>query len=212
MNIILAKFPEIPPTTFIILNILILVFARRWYFRKGSSEEFLGGISVTKFTNTIDRGLNKSPTTCLLDGEEASLKGNLCLERTEKKIHEPINCYLKRCVSVFQLEEALQSKSANPAIKKFEADVHFVGPKSKKIDDLNLQRNSNSNYKLNDIIKARTDINIHDASKPIPTVLNYPAIDKKGKRMKRIFIPGRGWISVKTLEREKYDLFRTCLL
>ncbi|KAH3682799.1 hypothetical protein WICPIJ_006258 [Wickerhamomyces pijperi] len=55
--------------------------------------------------------------------------------------------------------------------------------------------------------KARTDINIHDPLKPIPTVLEHPIVDKNGKKLKRIFIPGRGWVASKVLESEKQELY-----
>lgn len=54
--------------------------------------------------------------------------------------------------------------------------------------------------------RARTDINIHDPSKPVPSVLNYPTVDKNGKLLRRIFIPGRGWVSARTLELEREQL------
>lgn len=55
--------------------------------------------------------------------------------------------------------------------------------------------------------KARTDINIHDPLRPIPTALEHPTVDKKGKKFKRIFLPGRGWVAAKILESEKKELF-----
>ncbi|CCH45515.1 putative secreted protein [Wickerhamomyces ciferrii] len=56
--------------------------------------------------------------------------------------------------------------------------------------------------------KARTDLNVHNPEKPVPSVLDHPMIDKKGKPLRRIFIPGRGWVSAKALEQEKLELIR----
>ena len=51
--------------------------------------------------------------------------------------------------------------------------------------------------------RARDDINIHDPTKPVPSILNHPVFDVRGKPLRRIFIPGRGWVSSKTLALEK---------
>lgn len=54
--------------------------------------------------------------------------------------------------------------------------------------------------------KARDDINIHDPNQPVPSVLDYQVVDKKGRPLRRIFIPGRGWVSRKVLESERTAL------
>jgi hypothetical protein len=56
--------------------------------------------------------------------------------------------------------------------------------------------------------KARTDVNINDPTKPIPSVLSHPTTDKRGNPLKRIFIPGRGWISTKALQLERESLLQ----
>lgn len=58
--------------------------------------------------------------------------------------------------------------------------------------------------------KAREDINIHDPFKPVPSILDHPVVDGRGKPLRRIFIPGRGWVSSKTLALEKSMLIRQC--
>lgn len=55
---------------------------------------------------------------------------------------------------------------------------------------------------------ARCDINIHDPNKPVPSVLNHPKFDRNGKPLKRVFIPGRGWVSSKMLEKERLELMQ----
>lgn len=54
--------------------------------------------------------------------------------------------------------------------------------------------------------RARTDVNIRNPNKPVPSVLDYPTVDKNGKPLRRIFIPGRGWVSARSLEQEREQL------
>lgn len=54
--------------------------------------------------------------------------------------------------------------------------------------------------------RARTDINIHDPTKPVPSVLHFPLTNNQGKTHHRVFLPGRGWLSVKELEKERHEL------
>lgn len=69
--------------------------------------------------------------------------------------------------------------------------------------------NSANESNLKPLKRARTDINIHDPNKPIPSVLNHPIVDKNGNKLKRIFIPGRGWVSNKLLRQEREDLLKS---
>jgi hypothetical protein len=56
--------------------------------------------------------------------------------------------------------------------------------------------------------KARTDINVVDESKPLPSVLSHPTTNSKGQKLRRVFLPGRGWVHAKALEEERRILLR----
>jgi hypothetical protein len=56
--------------------------------------------------------------------------------------------------------------------------------------------------------KARTDINVVDESKPLPSVLSHPKTNSKGQKLRRVFLPGRGWVHAKALEEERRVLLR----
>lgn len=54
--------------------------------------------------------------------------------------------------------------------------------------------------------RARKDVNVRDATMPVPSVLHFPRDDSEGKPYHRVFLPGRGWLSAKKLERERQEL------